>query len=511
MRSRSQLHPYQANAVDFVKKSKRTALLLDLSLGKTIVTLTAISDLLIHGQIYGALIIAPRRVAETVWHHEAMEWEHTAWLRICVLRGANKNLITRNLVTRYHIHVINYEALPWLTANMNRLFFDNGLYLPWDMIVFDESTRIKNSQGKRVRQLYPFLKEYNGGTYFPRRVALTGTPAPNGYIDLFGQYLALDNGRVLGSSLQAYKDQYFIEDSRFNKAVPAGGAKEQIHKQIRGITLSLRAKDYLTLPPVRYNYIIVDLPPKVRRQYDSLESAMFAEMDHGKLEVFNAASLTTKCRQLANGNLIDTASGEYHHIHNMKLEALDDIIEESAGKPVLVPYQFRSDMQCIMDRYTGKRLNCAYIGPGVSGEKVNAIVRDWNAQRYHLMTSHPQSIGHGMNLQFGSYTMAWFGQTFNLEHWLQMNGRLARQGQPNPYVIINVIMARDTVDEAVRVALDCKTRDQDGLRAALNDYRETKRNRTHERTHIGHSPEETYDQRTAPAGLQNPDGSSWAV
>ena len=475
---RSDLHGYQHRAAEFVQEHPRAAMLMDMGTGKTSSVLTALVDMFNNLQIRGALIIAPRRVAETVWVQEAEKWAHTRHLRICLLRGASKATLARRLQMHYHAWVINYEALPWLFTTLNQLFLRRGRYLPFDTLILDELTRVKNSTGKRIAPWH--LRNpagYKMLDHFPRRIGLTGTPAPNGYWDLYGQFLALDDGARLGVSQQIYKEQYFIENIHTGRKVPAKGAKELIQQQISDITMSIQAKDHLDLPPVQFNDITIDLPPKARQQYDQLESDMFMELDQGAMEVFNAAALTAKCRQVANGIVKDTEDPTVTHIiHDAKLEALDDVMEEAAGQSVFLAYIFRNDMHRIKARYKNK-YKVEYIGPGVGDAEAIDIVNRWNEGHYDLLMAHPQSAGHGLNLQFGGHQLVWFGLDYALEGYLQTNARLCRQGQPSPYVIIHRILARDTIDFVVKQALDSKESDQQNLRDALDAYKRSRARR----------------------------------
>ena len=498
---RTALHPYQVTAVEEAFRNPRYMLALDMGLGKTASTLTTIADLFNHCQTFGALVVAPRRVAETVWKQEAAKWAHTQHLRVCVLRGKNKALLARELVQPFHIWVINYEALPWLFTHLNQMFMAHGRGLPFDTIVLDEITRVKNPLGARILPWYRKNKlGYCMLDYFPRRIGLTGTPSPNGYWDLFGQYFFLDGGARLGKEQETYKSMYFTENQWSRRKEPLPGAREQIQAAIADITLSMQAKDYLDLPPYIYNTITIDLPPKARGQYDDMEADMFMALDGAPtlndaatplksilsaatgagyessssartLEVFNAAALTAKCRQIANGAVIDTEDNKITHaVHDAKLEALDEIMEEASGQGVFCAYIFRADLKRIMLRYK-KKYRVAYLGPGVGDDEAIDIVDKWNKGNYDLLLSHPLSAAHGLNLQFGGHQIVWFGLDFGLEGWLQINARLRRQGQPSPFVTVHTILARDTIDQVVFKTLTAKEEDQQDLRDALDGYR----------------------------------------
>lgn len=464
MLRREQFHDYQNRGVEAIKAHQRSALHLFLSAGKSTVTLTAIAELLDEGRIYGALVLAPRRVAENVWKQEAAKWEQTAHLRVCVLRG-KKTTMARNLLAPYDVWVINYESIPWLATQMNTLFFDHGKFLPWDMLVLDESTRVKNSTGKRAALFRKFVG------HMPWRTALTGTPAPNGYADLHGQYLMLDDGQRLGESKINYLERYFDVDPYSKRVRPTPTGRKLIEQKISDITLSLIETDHIKLPDYLYRDVTVELPPKVREQYDKFEEEMFGVFDGlGELEVFNAAALTTKCRQIANGSVLDTETQQAHNVHEAKLEALDDVMEEAAGSPVFLSYVFRHDMHRIMARYEHK-YKCVYLGPGVSDAAGVKIMDAWNRGEYDLLVTHPASAGHGINAQFGGHIICWFGVDWNSEYWDQLNGRLRRQGQTADSVIVYRILAADTIEQAIRDSLMAKLRDQDGLRRALANYR----------------------------------------
>lgn len=445
-----------------------------MGLGKTACVLTAISDMLLSMDVYGVLVLGPRRVVETVWRQEALKWEHTRWLRVSVLRG-KKPFLVRELHCGYHIYVINYESLPWLYDTLNQHFFGQGKYPPFNMIVYDEVTRVKNPSGKRIS---PFYTPNRHGVcvldYIPRRVGLTGTPAPNGYWDLHGQYLAVDGGQRLERDQGIFREKYFIEDPYSRKRRLAVNAKEHIESRIADITLSMRDDEYLQLPPFVTNVVWTDLPPKAREAYDKLEDDMFLEMESGSIQAKNAAALTVKCRQASNGAVIDSVDASVvHHLHDAKLDALGEVLEEAGGSGVLISYSFRSDARRIIAAY-GKDFDLAYIGPGVSAAQVEGIIEKWNAGQLDGIVTHPASAGHGLNIQLGGHQIVWFGLTFNLEEFQQLNARLRRQGQPADRVIIHMILARGTVDEAVKRALDQKLSDEDQLWNALREYQRSR-------------------------------------
>lgn len=483
MLDRTDLHHYQIEAVEFVKQRFRTALLLDMGLGKSTVTLTAIWDLMQYAWIWGTLVMAPRRVAEGVWAQEATKWRHLSGLDVCVLRGRSKPLLIRELARHHHVYVINYESIPWLFTQLNNLFLSKGRPLPFNCLVLDELTRVKNSEGKRITPWYRRNPQgYCMMDHFPFRIGLTGTPAPNGYWDLFGQYLALDDGRALGVNQIDYKIAYFNEDPMSHRKTLKKGAGERIHSRIAPITLSMRARDYLELPEEITNDIWVELPPDARRIYDQFERQMFADLDDQgtRLQVFNASTMTMKCRQLANGIVIDPeVEGMTHAIHEAKIEALDSVVSEANGQPILCAYVFRADARRIQARY-GKQIRVSYLNPGTSDKEAVDMFNAWNSGQVQMLITHPKSGGHGLNIQFGGHTIVWFGLDYTCEEYLQLNARLTRQGQVSNRVIIHRILARGTVDHTVRDSLERKEVDQATLRQALEAY---KRNKTAGRLH----------------------------
>ena len=370
--------------------------------------------------------------------------------------------------------VINYESLPWLYNQLVTTFLHQGRYPPFDTIIFDEVTRVKHPTGARIGPWHAKTEGVCLLDYFTRRIGLTGTPAPNGYIDLFGQYLAVDGGRRLGTLLTDYKRQYFTEDPIKRRTWLRDGAKEQIEERIADITVSMEVDDYLELPPYVVNDISVDLPPKAQAAYDELEQEMLTELDGVPLEVFNAGALTAKCRQMANGIVRHHEDREtLLPVHEAKLEALEEVLEEAGGSGVLISYLFRPDLERILKRYE-KRFRLAYLGPGVSDTEAVQIIQEWNQGLYDGLITSPQSAGHGLNLQYGGHQVVWFGCDYNLEGWLQLNARLRRPGQTNDRVIIHRILARNTIDSTVVYALENKIEDQAGLRDAIKHYQEQK-------------------------------------
>ncbi len=444
---------------------------LDMGLGKTAISLTNIIERQNLVQVYGTLVVAPLRVIQTVWRQEAAQWAHTHRLRFSVIHGTPDERVRAYRVPA-DVYLVNYEGLRWLCEQLIHTYLSRGKHLPFNQVIFDEVSKLKDHRTHRhdaVRTILPFL---------PYRLGLTGTPAANGYLDLFGQYLAIDSGARLGTSRSQFIERFFHQKgwghgSKYEIDV---GAEKRIEGIIGDITMQMSAKDYLDLPPIKFNDIWVDLPPKAREKYEKLERDMFMELDSGaEVEVFNAASLINKCLQSANGAAYVATGGPWDWLHDSKLEALEDIIEEAAGKPILCSYSFRHDAERIEKRVQGVHPINSKLGDA----RINQLVDQWNAGKVPILLGHPASMGHGLNLQHGGDTIVMFGLPWSLEQYEQVINRLAgglRRFRP---VIVHRILARNTADEAVRLALQAKATTQDGLKSALNEYRHGK---------TGHAP-----------------------
>ncbi len=466
VRQITQLHGYQQKAIEFSLHHSQLALWLDMGLGKTAIALSNIVERQDMFQVYGTLVIAPLRVIQTVWRQEARQWEHTKHLRFSLIHGTPDQ---RHRAFRMpaDVYLINYEGLRWLSEQLVHLYLSRGKYLPFNQVVFDEVSKLKDyttQRHKALRQLLPFL---------PYRMGLTGTPAANGYLDLFGQYLAIDSGARLGTTKSAFVERYFHETgwgvaSRY-EIDP--GAQKRIEEIIGDITMQMSAQDYLELPPIVFNDVWVDLPLEARKKYEQLEREMFMELDSGaEIEVFNTASLLNKCLQAANGALYVTTGGPWDKLHEAKLDALSDIMEESAGKPILLAYSYRHDATRIEKQFKGVE----HLSSKLGTKRVNSLVSRWNDGQVPMMIGHPASMGHGLNLQHGSDTLVWFGLPWSLEYYQQTIDRLAGGLRRQKPVIVHRILAKDTTDIAVKVALEAKATTQDGLKKALNEYRRQK-------------------------------------
>ena len=466
-----QLHPYQARSVDHVMTNKQSLLFLDPGLGKTAITLTAIAQLMHDSfEVHGVLVVAPLRVCQAVWKQEAAKWEQSQHLTFSSITGSKDERI-RGLMKRANIYLINYDNLQWLQTEVEYRYLSKGKYPPWNMIVFDEVSKLKNtrtrqgtSRGKAALQLRQ---------YTPYAVGLTGTPASNGLGDLFGQALVIDWGERLGTSYSAFQSTYFYQaDYKGYRYVPFEKSGDQIAEKLGDITLNLKAEDYLDMPDLITNDITLHLPTEYRDVYDRIETEMRVELSSGEeVEIFNQASLSNRCLQYAGGGIYKQPGlPDWEHIHDIKLDALEDIVEESAGKPILVLYAFQHEAKRIQKRFK----NSLWISSKTSEDDFNQAIMDWNTGRLTMIVGHPASMGHGIDrLQQSCRTIVWFGLPWSLELYDQSIARIHRQGQQHP-VINHRLMMHDTVDDAVALALANKATDELNVRNAIEQYLEAK-------------------------------------
>ena len=493
--SPQQLHPYQKEAVLHGLYHPHAMFWLQMGLGKTIIALTIAVDRMRAQQVRKVLILGPLRVIQTVWSREARKWEHTKHLRFSVLHG-DRQKRRRALLTDADVYLCNYESLNWLAEELERFRGQAPLF---DMVVYDEITMMKSSTSVRVAGGKRDIRDRRTGQVqtitkvgwrpwidtFPYRLGLTGSPAPNGYQDLHGQFLALDNGERLGPYKTHYLNSYFTKgyDGWSHEVTPAG--KAIIEEKIADITLKMDAKEHLSgLPDCTTSDIFVTLPEKAAQEYKRMERQMFAEMDSGKtLEVFSRAAVSTKCLQMANGAAYlpaylesdsdeatqqQVTASQWERVHDAKLDALADILEEAAGAPVLLAYTFKSDAARIMQRFKGMHpVNLT----AVPSSRTASVLDRWREGRIPLLIGHPKSMGHGIDgLQDAGSIAVWFGVTWSLELYDQFNARLNRQGQRAPVSILR-ILAEGTLDEAVVAALEGKATDELSLKAAIQSYR----------------------------------------
>jgi len=462
----SQLHDYQKNAVNFQACKPHSMLWLDMGLGKTVVTLTSISHLINTGFLRGVIIVAPIRVIRLVWRQEASKWDHTKHLTFSMVTG-NRDQRIRALLRPANVYLINHENLGWLAETLHQHFVSKSKPLPFNGVVWDEVSKMKNSATRRVRSWQKIAKGFDWAT------GLTGTPASNGYKDLHGQYLVVDGGARLGVGKTEFKNEFFRKAGSYRE-VPVAGIEERIKNLIGDITLEMSAADYNPLPDLIVNDVIVEMEPEEREQYDAMERDFFLMLDSGQeVAIFNAAALTDKCLQYANGAIYPVAGMPlWEPIHDLKLDALEEIIDEAQGNPVLCAYAFRSDAERIMQRFA--HLDPINLTDCHSERSLNAAMGRWERGECLLMIGHPASMGHGIDgLQKAGKTLVWFGLNWSLDLYSQFNARIRRQGQGAP-VICHRIMCADTLDEAQSTALADKADTEAGLRDAVKQYRLTR-------------------------------------
>mgnify|MGYP003542026571 FL=1 len=466
MRTALDLFAYQQKAVEFQCTQPYSALWLDMGLGKTVITLTSIAHMLNCGALNGVIIVAPIRVIRLVWRQEALKWAHTQNLTFSMVTGT-KDQRTRALLRPANIYLINYENLGWLAETLQTYFVAKGRPIPANGIVYDEISKCKNSSTNRVKALKKVL------SHFIWRTGLTGTPASNGLKDLHGQYLVLDEGRRLGVSKTQFKTRFYRKEGPY-KEVPYEDTDEQIKHLIGDMTLEMSAADYNPLPDLIINDVEVELPPDKRLQYDRMEKEFFVQLDSGsEVEVFNQASLTNKLLQFSNGAVYPIAGMPlWESIHDEKLDALEEIIDECAGSPVLCAYAYRSDAARIMERF--KALSPINLTECKSETALRNAMDRWVKGDCQLMIGHPASMGHGVDgLQHLGSTLVWFGLNWSLDLYEQFNARIRRQGQGRP-VVCHRIVCKDTLDQAQALALDTKAQTQTALRNAIKEYRRGK-------------------------------------
>lgn len=442
------LHDYQEYAVKFIEEHKIAALLLDMGLGKTITTLTAINNLMYDlFEVRKVLIIAPLRVARDTWSAEIEKWEHLKHLRYSVAVGTPDERKAA-LNADADIYIINRENVDWLVSNTA---FD------YDMVVIDELSSFKNHQSKRFKALMKVRPKVK------RIVGLTGTPASNGLMDLFAEFRLLDMGERLGRFIGQFRNEYFKPDKQNGYIVysykPLPDAEERIYEKISDITVSMKAVDHLKMPELISNEYTVKMSETEKEKYKELKDELILEVQDTEITAANAAALSNKLCQMSNGAIYDDA-GEIIPIHNRKLDALEDIIESANGKPVLVAYWFKHDRTRIAERL-GK------LGIVYQEIKSSQSIKNWNSGKLQVALIHPASAGHGLNLQSGGNFLVWFGLTWSLELYSQTNARLWRQGQQSETVIIQHIVTKGTVDEKILKALKEKDETQSALMTAV--------------------------------------------
>lgn len=457
MLQRNQLHSYQNRGVQHIIDNPFCALFLDMGLGKTVTTLTAIKELMDACIITNALVVAPKKVTQVTWTDEIKNWAHLQNLTISVIDGDVKHRRAA-MAKKADIYAVSRDNIVWLVTEYG------GIKLPYDMVVIDELSSFKNHASKRFRAMKRVRK------FIPRVVGLTGTPSPNGLIDLFAQMYLIDEGERLGKTITGYRDRFFRPDKRNGDIVytyalkqPADETEKQISDLISDITISMTAEDYLKMPDKIMLFDTVELPDKVYDNYLDFEREQVLELINSDemITAASAAALSNKLQQYANGAIYD-ADRNVKHIHDEKLEKLQEIVEAANGAPVLVAYSFIHDLDRIM--------NALKEYKPVKLEKPEHIAQ-WNDGKIQVLVTHPASAGHGLNLQKGGNILVWFGNTWSLELYMQFNARLYRQGQTKP-VYIHHIVSKGTVDEKIIKALSGKKETQDGLMQSIKELME---------------------------------------
>ncbi len=437
-------HEYQKYATQHILDHKESALLLECGLGKTIITLQAIYELCLDSfEVRKVLIVAPKRVARDTWPAEIEKWDCLEGLTYSVVMGDSKQRLAA-LKEPANIYIINRENLDWLITKSKTPF-------NFDMVVLDELSSFKSHQTNRFKafmEVRPRVK---------RIVGLTGTPASNSLIDLWAEFKVLDMGKRLGRYITRYREEFFVPDRRNGMQVyswkPVIGSEERIFNAISDMTISMKSKDYLDMPELIMNEVPVYLDQHERQAYRAFKKDLAAEFEGKEITAMNAASLSNKLLQMANG-AVYTDDGKVVNIHDKKLEALEDLIEAANGNPVMIAYWYKHDLERIQQRFRIREI------------KTSKDIKDWNDGKIQVACIHPASAGHGLNLQKGGSTLIWFGLTWSLELYQQTNARLYRQGQQNS-VIIHHFIAKGTIDEQVMLALKNKDRTQSALMAAV--------------------------------------------
>ena len=433
-------HEYQSYATEFILSHPISAVFLEMGLGKSVITLSAIFDLCLDSfLVCKVLVIAPLRVARDTWPAEINKWDHLKGLSYSVAVGTEKERIDA-LKKQSTLYIINRENVDWLVHK-------SGIPFNFDMVVIDELSSFKSYGAKRFKSLLKVRPSVK------RIVGLTGTPSSNGLMDLWAEFRILDLGQRLGRYISHYRNTYFKPDKRNAQIVfsykPLPGAEEEIYKQISDITISMKSTDYLKMPEYISNEVFVTLSEKEWKVYSDFKEDMVANLGDEEIDAVNAAVLSGKLLQMANGAVYDSEN-KAHVIHEKKLDALEDLIEGANEKPVLVAYWYKHDLERIRDRFPVRQIQSS------------KDIEDWNDGKIPIAVIHPASAGHGLNLQSGGSTLIWFGLTWSLELYQQTNARLYRQGQKNT-VIVHHIITKNTIDEDVLLALTKKEKTQDAL------------------------------------------------
>lgn len=446
--------PYQRLITAFILNNPRCAIWAGMGMGKSCATLNALDGMMLAGEPGPYLVLAPKRVAVSTWPDEVKKWKHLRHLSVVPIVGSEQER-RMALNVKADIYTTNYEQLPWLVTHF-------GDKWPFRVVVSDESTKLKGFRLRQGTQRAKALASVSH-TKIKRFIELTGTPSPNGLQDLWGQAWFIDKGERLGRTYDSFKQRWFQRSYDGFSVVPLGHAQTEIQDKMRDMCLTVDAKDWFDLKDPIVNNIYVDLPFKARKLYNDMEKEMFMALESGQeVEAFTAAARTIKCLQLANGSAyLEGENKKWENIHDVKLEALDEILEEAAGMPILVAYHFKSDLA---------RLQKAFP-QGRALDQNPDTIKDWNAGKIPMLFAHPASAGHGLNLQDGGNILVFFGHWWNLEERLQIIERIGptrqmQAGHDRAMFIYNLI-AKDTVDELVIERVETKRETQDILLAAM--------------------------------------------
>ena len=437
-------HNYQNYAKNFILAHKVSALFLDCGLGKTITTLTAINELMYDSfEISKVLIIAPLRVAQSTWKEEIEKWDHLNLLRYSIAVGDEKERL-KALKQNSDIYIINRENVDWLVTK-------SGIDFNFNMLIIDELSSFKSHTSKRFKSLLKIRP------YFERVVGLTGTPSSNGLMDLWAEFRVLDLGERLGRYITHYRNEYFLPDKRNGVVIfsykPQPHAEEKIYRRLADMTISMKSTEYLKMPELILNELEINLDEEDQTKYKKFKKEMVMTIQEKEIDAINAASLSNKLIQLANGSIYDEDK-KFYEVHNKKLDKLEEIIESANGKPVLVAYWFKADKERIEKRFKVREIKTA------------DDIKQWNMGMINLALIHPASAGHGLNLQSGGSTLVWFSLTWSLELYQQTNARLYRQGQKDT-VVIHHLITKNTIDEDIMKSLKRKDKTQEALMRAV--------------------------------------------
>ena len=441
--SREDLHDYQNRTVEYIKEKERCGLFLDMGCGKSVSTLTAISDLQDSFAVNKVLVIAPLRVANSTWKQEVEKWSHLEHLRVSVCTGTEK--ARRSALMRdADVYVINRENVVWLVDLYKKKW-------PFDCVVVDEVSSFKNPSAKRFRALKKVLP------YTNYMVLLTGTPSPNGLMDLWSQMYLIDFGERLGRTITGYRQRFFEQDFTGHRYTIRDGCADKIHGLIADKVISMNAEDYLDLPDRIDLEVSVTLPTGVMKKYKELEKTLLAELDTGEeVEAISAAALANKMMQFANGAAYHDEHRNWAEIHKEKLDALSDIVDDNPDENMLVAYNYKFDLERILKRFP----------QAVVLDKEQSTIDRWNNGEIKMLLTHPASSAYGLNLQRGGAMSVWFGLNWSLELYQQFNARLHRQGQEKPVRIVHIV-AKDTIDQRVLRVLSDKNASQASLLSSL--------------------------------------------